>query len=89
LHSADAQELFDLMGSRDQAILQDHLTIWTEAIIELLEKLKATTPEAGGVMTSEIHYWRDIDRVLDAIYTELNSKFVATTVKICELGREA
>jgi hypothetical protein len=77
------------MGSRDLAILQDHLSIWTEVILELLDKLKATTPEAGGVMTSEIHYWRDIDRVLDAIHSELNLKFVATTVKICELGREA
>ena len=76
------------MGNRELAILHDHLAIWTNSIVELLDKLKHTSPESGG-LTHEIHYWRDIDRVLDAINTELQQKYVATTLKILELGRES
>ena len=51
------------MGNRELAILGDHLNIWTSSLVELLEKLKHTSPESGGLV-HEIFYWRDIDRVL-------------------------
>ena len=44
--------------------------MWTRNTIELLEKLKDTSPESSG-MLAEIYYWRDISRVLDAIGDEL------------------
>ena len=50
--------------------MADHLTMWTANIAELLESLKNTSPESGGLM-AEIFYWRDMDRVLDAIVGEL------------------
>lgn len=44
--------------------------MWTRNTIELLDKLKDTSPESSG-MLAEINYWRDISRVLDAIGDEL------------------
>jgi hypothetical protein len=58
------------MSSRELAILSDHLNLWTRNIVELLEKLKDTSPETSG-MLAEIYYWRDMNRVLDAIAAEL------------------
>ena len=58
------------MSSRELAILSDHLNLWTRNIIELLEKLKDTSPETSG-MLAEIYYWRDMNRVLEAIAAEL------------------
>ena len=58
------------MSSKELAILSDHLNLWTRNIIELLEKLKDTSPETSG-MLAEIYYWRDMNRVLDAIAAEL------------------
>jgi hypothetical protein len=65
---------------RQIALMADHLTMWTANIAELLESLKNTSPESGGLM-AEIFYWRDMDRVLDAIVGELRQPFVD---KICE-----
>ena len=76
------------MGSRELAVLHDYLALWSKNIVELLEKLKQTSPESGG-MLAEVFYWRDMDRVLDALNAELKRPFVKTTVKICELGRES
>ena len=50
--------------------------MWTRSIGELLQKLKDTIPKDG--MIGEIHYWRDIQRVLDAINTELKVPYVET-----------
>lgn len=63
------------------------MTIWTNSIIELLDKLKHTSPESGGLV-HEIYYWRDIDRVLEAANKELDQKYVKNTIKILELGKE-
>jgi hypothetical protein len=34
------------MGSREVAILNDYLYLWTRSILELLDKLKDTVPES-------------------------------------------
>ena len=47
---------------------------------ELLEKLKDMTPDAG--MLAEIHYWRDMSRVHDAISAELKQQFVELVVQV-------
>jgi hypothetical protein len=44
--------------------------LWTRSVVELLDKLKDTSPETNG-MLAEIYYWRDMNRVLDAIAAEL------------------
>jgi len=43
--------------------------MWSKSIDELLDKLKDTIP--GDGMIGEVHYWRDLCRVLDAISAEL------------------
>lgn len=67
------------MGQRELAILNDFLNLWTNSIIELLEKLKETAPESQG-MLAEINYWRDMSRVLDAINNELKQSYVEMVV---------
>lgn len=47
------------------SILNDYLNMWTKAVIELLKKLQDTIPADG--MLGEIHYWRDLSRILDGI----------------------
>ena len=43
--------------------------MWAKSIEELLQRLRDTVPGEG--MLGEVHYWRDITRVLDAINEEL------------------
>lgn len=61
------------------------MNMWTRSTIELLDKLKDTSPESSG-MLAEIFYWRDISRVLDAIGLELKLQFVDNVVKVLEQG---
>jgi hypothetical protein len=56
------------------------MNMWTRSIGELLQTLKDTIPKEG--MLGEIHYWRDLARVLDAIAKELKLPFVETVVQI-------
>ena len=55
------------------------MNLWTRNIIELLDKLKDTSPETGG-MLAEIFYWRDMSRVLEAINDELKANFVELVI---------
>ena len=50
------------------------MNLWTRSLGELLQNLKETVPKDG--MTGEVHYWRDLARLLDAIVKELRSPFV-------------
>ncbi len=43
--------------------------MWTKTVEELLKKLADTIP--GDGMIGEVHYWRDLSRVLDGISAEL------------------
>ena len=52
--------------------------MWAKAIEELLQRLKDTIPGEG--MLGEVHYWRDISRVLDAINEELKQPQIEMTV---------
>ena len=54
--------------------------MWTRSVVELLQKLKDTIPKEG--MIGEIHYWRDVYRVLDALNTELKIPFVEVVAQI-------
>ena len=60
--------------------MQDYVNMWTRQIGELLQKLRDTTPKEG--MLGEVHYWRDLARVLEAINQELKQGFVETVVQI-------
>ena len=43
--------------------------MWTRSVQELLNKVRDTVPKEG--ILGEVHYWRDLARVLDAIMQEL------------------
>ena len=70
----DPVTLYSKLGKREINILNDYLNMWTRSIVELLQKLKDTIPKEG--MIGEVHYWRDIHRVLEAISDELKLPFV-------------
>lgn len=53
--------------------------MWSRTVEELLAKLKDTIPGAG--MIGEVHYWRDLSRVLDGISAELKQPQVELTVQ--------
>ena len=53
--------------------------MWSRTVEELLGKLKDTIPGAG--MIGEVHYWRDLSRVLDGISAELKQPQVELTVQ--------
>ena len=54
--------------------------MWTKTVEELLERLRDTIP--GDGMIGEVHYWRDLCRVLDGITSELKQPQVELTVQI-------
>jgi len=56
------------------------LNSWTKTIIELLQKLKDTIPAEG--MLGEVHYWRDLCRILDGLSQEVKQPHVELTVQI-------
>mgnify|MGYP006088516301 FL=1 len=54
--------------------------MWTRTVEELLERMKDTIPGEG--MIGEVHYWRDLSKVLDGISAELKQPGVEVTVQI-------
>lgn len=61
--------LKEAMSQKELAVVQDYLNMWTKNIRELLGKLKDTIPSEG--MIGEVHYWRDMSRILDGIDNEI------------------
>jgi hypothetical protein len=45
-----------------------------------LDKLKDTIP--GDGMIGEIHYWRDLQRILEAANNEVKQSYVEITVQV-------
>lgn len=62
------------------SILNDYMNMWTRTVEELLERMKDTIPADG--MIGEVHYWRDLSKVLDGISAELKQPGVEVTVQI-------
>ena len=61
-------------------MIQDYLNLWTRNIQTLLDKLRDTIPSEG--MIGEVHYWRDMSRILDAVNTEVKQSYVEVCVQI-------
>lgn len=82
--AADPEAIYQKCGSREKGVLSDFVNLWARSIDELLSKLKDTAPT--GSMLSEIHYWRDMARVLEAANGELKQAFVETVIQVlaCE-----
>ena len=56
------------------------MRLWTKNVEEVLQKLSQTIPQEG--MTGEIHYWRDMFRILDALCKEVKQPFVEIALQI-------
>jgi hypothetical protein len=54
--------------------------MWTRTVEELLQRMKDTIPGEG--MIGEVHYWRDLSKILDGISSELKQPGVEMTVQI-------
>lgn len=67
-------------------MLQDYLGLWARNIEQLLDKLKDTVPGEG--MLGEVHYWRDMARILEAINSEVKQPYVEITVQILAVSEE-
>lgn len=55
-------------------MIHDYLNLWSKNIQTLLDKLKDTIP--GDGMIGEVHYWRDMSRILEAINNEVKQNYV-------------
>ena len=76
----DPLDMLQKMGQREISILNDYMNLWTRSLTELLQKLRDTVPKEG--MIGEVHYWRDLSRVLDAVAAEMQLPYVETVVQI-------
>jgi len=54
---------------KELGIISDYVNLWTKNTQALLDKLRDTIPGEG--MIGEIHYWRDMARILEAINSEV------------------
>jgi len=60
--------------------------MWTRNIQQLLDKLKDTVPGEG--MIGEVHYWRDMARILEAVNTEVKQNYVEISIQILALSAD-
>ena len=61
--------------------------MWTNNIQALLNKLRDTIPGEG--MIGEVHYWRDLSRILEAVNSEVKQSYVEVTVQVLSCSKEA
>ena len=76
----DPISLCQRLERHDLSVLNDYLNMWTRSICELLQKLKNTVPAEG--MLAEVHYWRDMARILGAIAAELKLAYVEVVIQL-------
>lgn len=84
--ASDPQALHKILGESEVGILQDYTDMWTNNIQALLDKLRDTIPGEG--MIGEVHYWRDLSRILDAVNSEVKQSYVEVTVQVLSCSKE-
>jgi hypothetical protein len=67
--ASEPETILKRLTSKEKGVLNDYLSLWTRNIQQLLDKLKETIPSEG--MIGEVHYWRDMARILEAINGEV------------------
>lgn len=80
LELEDPVQIVNKFSKEKLGVLNDYIKMWTKTIDELLNKLQDTVPAPG--MIGEIHYWRDLCRILEGITVELKLPEVELTVQI-------
>lgn len=76
----DTEHVIQNIQKSEISVLNDYINMWTKTVEELLGRLRDTIP--GGGMIGEVHYWRDLSRVLDGITAELKQPQVELSVQI-------
>lgn len=71
------------LSAKELATLHDYINLWSKNISGLLDKLKETIPGEG--MIGEVHYWRDMSRILDSINEEIKQVYVEVCVQTLAL----
>ncbi|CDW80534.1 UNKNOWN [Stylonychia lemnae] len=78
--AADPLDLFNKLSQRELGTIHDYINLWNRNIQTLLDKLRDTIPGEG--MIGEVHYWRDMARILEAINGELKQNYVEISIQI-------
>jgi hypothetical protein len=81
--ASDPEALHQRLSEKDFGTLQDYVDLWQKNISQLLDRLRDTIP--GDGMIGEIHYWRDLSRILEAATTEVKQTYVEITVQVLSL----
>lgn len=76
----DIDSLVAKLTDKDVGLVEDFMNLWTRNIQEVLDKLRDTIPGEG--MLGEIHYWRDLNRILSAVDAEVKQDFVEITIQL-------
>eukprot|EP00347_Sterkiella_histriomuscorum_P015094 403358341 len=76
----DPSEIYKKMSPLELGTVHDYLNLWSKNIQTLLDKLRDTIPGEG--MIGEVHYWRDMSRILEAINTEVKQNYVEISMQI-------
>jgi len=76
----DIDSLATRITDKDAGVLEDYMNLWRRNIQEVLDKLRDTIPGEG--MLAEIHYWRDLSRILQALDLEVRQSFVEVTLQL-------
>jgi hypothetical protein len=74
------------LTGKDKGVLHDYINLWTNNISALLDKLRDTVP--GEEMIGEVHYWRDMNRILDLVAAEVKQVFVELTLQVLAISTE-
>lgn len=70
----DIDSLVARLSDKDCGVIEDYMNLWRRNVEEVLDKLRDTIP-GEGVM-GEISYWRDLNRILQALDSEVRQTFV-------------
>ena len=78
--ATDPAVLKETLSTKEIALAQDYLNLWTKNVQCLLDKLKDTIPSEG--MIGEVYYWRDMARILEGINTEIKQTYVEVCLQM-------
>ena len=67
--ASDPTQLAKSLSVKEISIIHDYIELWSKNMSELLNKLRDTIPGEG--MIGEVHYWRDMARILEGINEEV------------------
>ena len=77
---SDPASILQKLQPSQVSILNDYLIMWKRNVSDVLDRLRDTIPGEG--MLGEVHYWRDLSRVLTALQEEVKDPKVELAIQI-------